>query len=149
MSNLENDRPYKRRRTETKPSRIRQLVNVCTQHLATPNIPIIISSYLRVLLHATGILFILFVTSSLIQSFTTEIRARYQSQSEEYAEQARLCHQNYISHHCGPTLRGVTWQSFCDEWDKYPLKYIILCLSSLLFTLTISFLHVGIINLNW
>ncbi|KAI8643148.1 hypothetical protein BD408DRAFT_158820 [Parasitella parasitica] len=35
-------------------------------------------------------------------------------------QKARLCHQKYVNHNCGPHLKGVVWKKYCDEWDRYP-----------------------------
>ncbi|KAI8363936.1 hypothetical protein BD560DRAFT_177731 [Blakeslea trispora] len=126
MSSFEDKRPTKRQRViqETPPvdpfSRIKHLIDSCFRYLATPDIPIIISSYLRVIMRAIGIFAILFITYQLLRSLTAEIESRCQLKLEEYAEKARQCHQNYVKHQCGPELAGAVWQSICSEWDKYP-----------------------------
>ncbi|KAI9476212.1 MAG: Di-sulfide bridge nucleocytoplasmic transport domain-containing protein [Benjaminiella poitrasii] len=116
------NRPLKRRRVEDSNtmlySKIKKYVIQRVQFLATLDAPIILSSYARVLFHSIGILIVLFVVIKLVQSFGFEINARYRLQLEESMEKARICHQNYVNHHCGPELKGAIWQSFCDEWDR-------------------------------
>jgi hypothetical protein len=33
-------------------------------------------------------------------------------------EKALVCHSRYIEHNCGPNLRGSTWKTICEEWDR-------------------------------
>jgi hypothetical protein len=91
--------------------------------------------------HSIGIFILLYVLFRILQSFTFEIQARYYFEIDsmifiknrtniclhnfeiELAEKARLCHQNYENHNCGPELKGAVWQSYCDEWDRYPFYY--------------------------
>lgn len=41
----------------------------------------------------------------------------------EFEDKTRACHYNYISNDCGPDLKGTYWQTFCDEWDRYPFIF--------------------------
>ncbi|KAL9550027.1 hypothetical protein MBANPS3_004920 [Mucor bainieri] len=69
-------RPVKRRRVE--PEHAIQRFNL--QHLAsyfTPDTPIIVGSYVKVILHSVGIGVILYVLYHTLTSFTNEIQARY------------------------------------------------------------------------
>ncbi|KAF1798130.1 Di-sulfide bridge nucleocytoplasmic transport domain-containing protein [Mucor lusitanicus] len=114
---VEEKRPTKRRRIQNEHAIQRLNVQRLTQYF-TPDAPIIVGSYVRVILHSVGIGIILFVLYRILESFTDEIQARYHYEMDELAERARICHQNYVNHNCGPHLKGAVWQSFCDEWDR-------------------------------
>ncbi|KAK4509286.1 uncharacterized protein ATC70_007636 [Mucor velutinosus] len=116
---VEEKRPAKRRRIQHEQAIQRLDLQRFTQYF-TPDAAIIIGSYVRVILHFVGIAIILYVLYRTLESFTVEIQARYHYEMDELAEKARICHRNYVNHNCGPHLKGAVWQSFCDEWDRYP-----------------------------
>ncbi|KAI8057494.1 Di-sulfide bridge nucleocytoplasmic transport domain-containing protein [Thamnidium elegans] len=116
-----NDRPVKKRKiqnTNEKEMQIKTSFRNYTSFLASPDAPIILSTYIKLVLHATGILIILFIFYQLIRSCTQEIQDRYDSELREFEDKTRTCHYNYISNDCGPDLKGTYWQTFCDEWDR-------------------------------
>lgn len=113
----EEKRPAKRRRIQHEHAIQRLNAHRLTQYF-TPDAPIIVGSYVRVVLHSVGISVILYVMYRTLESFTNEIQARYNYAMGELAENARICHQNYVNHNCGPQLKGAVWQSFCEEWDR-------------------------------
>lgn len=94
------------------------LANRFSRLLATPEAPIIFSNYLKIALHSLGILVILITLFQLIQSCGKEIQERYEFEIKEFEEKARICNYNYVHNDCGPNLRGLYWQTFCEEWDR-------------------------------
>ncbi|KAI7888973.1 uncharacterized protein EV154DRAFT_516138 [Mucor mucedo] len=120
----DTERPTKKRRiNENAENRGINLLNWLrhyTQFLTHSDAPFILSSYIKLALHTIGVLILLTICYQMIQSCATEIHSRHQIEIKEFEDKIQACHYDYVNNNCGPSLKGVYWQTFCDEWDRYP-----------------------------
>ncbi|KAI8379208.1 uncharacterized protein BYT42DRAFT_613535 [Radiomyces spectabilis] len=111
----------KRRKLQHKPAAAKPTAATeSSSFLLSPDAPIIISSYLRVVFHALALFIITVFLCYTVTASKAQIEERITQEIAAMQVEILECKRKYIEYECASSHRLDLFREHCIQWDKYP-----------------------------